>query len=850
MWPKMLHSRRVRRYQEFLKTLRRPEPRLCLCPFHLHPRPWVPPPCRTSRPHGEPSLLLSRRFHSNPELLAHSSHIGGMERRSLSQKDKAQHSRYIERLHHEEDLIKEAQRRVRNGDPLPKDMYNTVMKWSKMSPKPEEETRGAGQKKGRKQQTSQSGRKKETSEREFEKEEEELRQELKNARELNQHNIYLLEENKRLMKKIQKLRQRAKRQGETRRGSRESVEVPRQDDVILSLKKKYEDLLQYVLKVEAENQKLNSLVGAPGEGRGIDTESTRRTLTELQEETQALRQQLMEKDENLMKYEEQLKAMKDSIIILQEALKKQRQGGSRSPETAMLEEEWMRRFNETREMYEEAIQGYKDQLEQTQRKVVMDEQDHAQQIEELRKQLQKAQTQLKTKERNTLEEAKVMEEEQDHAREGEEMADHLKGNQNEVRVKESPGHQVAKSDGCNSPKDLASGTYEGSPKHSKEDTQSAQPQATAVSHGKESEGKPESATVTRTDEMYNEALTLIVKRLESLQIGRGEVEGMMVIIKDTINTSLQEWRDSFQQTKSQQDAHKNQLQHENEELQRKLRTRNKKIETLQKQNEDQQRQNEKLLHQSSLLESQMASTRTTEQLGILSGLPQKVQEAEQQLVDTKELLHKAQVENQRLQSQLKHLEEKLGKKESKLKAEREQSLSREKEAAGARESVSSLQHQLEEMTREMNQLCEQLSTKDVILEHTSAQLEERIRECASLSALADRYKLQQNQDSDRIQTQLNERETASHKQLLEAQTQASRYQAQVAALRMEKEHTEKSLRCTVRKLEEQVDQLQLRNSTLQRQLTTFTSTYHNLFSSVDLQSVTSPAIGTTGLKGI
>ncbi|MPC16531.1 Outer dense fiber protein 2 [Portunus trituberculatus] len=534
----MLHRRRVRRYQEFLKTLRRPEPQLCLCPFHLHPRPWVPPPCRTSRPHG------------------------AMERKSLSQKDKAQHSRYIERLHHEEDLIKEAQRRVHNGDPLPKDMYNTVMKWSKMSPKLEEETTGAGQRREKKQQTSHIGRKKGTSEREFEKEEEKLRQELKNVRDLNQHNIYLLEENKRLMK------------------------------------------------------------------------------------------------------------------------------------------------------------------------------------------------------------------------------------------------------------------------------------------------KPESTAVTKTDEMYSEALTLIVRRLESLQIGRGEVEGMMGTIKDTINTCLQEWRDSFQQTRAQQDQHKNQLQHENEELQRKLRTRNKKIETLQKQNEDQQRQNEKLLHQCSLLESQMASTRTTEQLGILSGLPQKVQEAEHQLADTKELLHKAQVENQGLQSQLKHLEEKLGKKESKLKTEREQSLSREKEVAGARESVSSLQHQLEEMRREMNQLCEQLSTKDVILEHTSAQLEERIRECASLSALADRYKLQQNQDSDRIQTQLNERETASHKQLLEAQTQASRFQAQVSALRTEKEHTEKSLRCTVRKLEEQVDQLQLRNSTLQRQLTTFTSTYHNLFSSVDLPSVTTPAIDTTVFKGI
>lgn len=246
----------------------------------------------------------------------------------------------------------------------------------------------------------------------------------------------------------------------------------------------------------------------------------------------------------------------------------------------------------------------------------------------------------------------------------------------------------------------------------------------------------------------------------------------------------------------------------------------------------------------------MASSQTTEQLGILSGLPQKVQEAEQQLTDTKELLHKAQMENQVLQSQVKHLEGKLGKKESKLRAEREQSASREKDATGAWESVSSLQHQLEEMSREMNQLREQLSTKDVILEHTSAQLEERIRECASLSALADRYKMQQNQDSDRIQTQLSERETASHKQLLEAQAQASRYQAQLSALRTEKEHTEKSLRCSVRKLEEQVDQLQLRNSTLQRQLTTFTSTYHTLFSGVDLQPVTSPAIGTTGLKGI
>lgn len=247
---------------------------------------------------------------------------------------------------------------------------------------------------------------------------------------------------------------------------------------------------------------------------------------------------------------------------------------------------------------------------------------------------------------------------------------------------------------------------------------------------------------------------------------------------------------------------------------------------------------------------QIPSSQTKEQLGILSGLPQKVQEVEQQLADTKEVLHKAQAENQELQGQVKHLEEKLGKKESKLRAEREQSISREREVAGAHESVSSLQHQLEEVTREMSQLREQLSTKDAILEHTSAQLEERIRECASLFAVAERYKVQQNQDVDRIQTQLSERETASHKQFLEAQAQASRYQAQLSALRTEKEHNEKTLRSTIRKLEEQVDQIQLKNSTLQRQLTTFTSTYHTLFSGVDLQPVTTTAINLSGFKEV
>lgn len=52
-----------------------------------------------------------------------------------------------------------------------------------------------------------------------------------------------------MLHQVQQLKQRAKRQGEAGRGSRESVQPPREDEVILALKKKYEDLLQYVLKV-------------------------------------------------------------------------------------------------------------------------------------------------------------------------------------------------------------------------------------------------------------------------------------------------------------------------------------------------------------------------------------------------------------------------------------------------------------------------------------------------------------------------------------------------------------------------------------------------------------------------
>lgn len=304
----------------------------------------------------------------------------------------------------------------------------------------------------------------------------------------------------------------------------------------------------------------------------------------------------MEKDDSLRQYEQHLRTLKDSNFALQESLKRQSPGDSRRSESAAQKEEWMQRFTETREMYEKAIQGYKDQLEQTQRKLVEDEQEHAQLVEELRQQLEKLQSEVKAREKAELEEShkRVIEEAQDHDRQrgGDKEEVEVEGRYSEVSPKESPRYQGVSGSGKASQKgprvDAGSDTY---------------PQATAMT-GQKREGV-DTAPPTRTEKMYGEALELIVRRLENLQVGREEVESMVGVIRDTISSCLQEWKDNFSQPRPQ-DEDRIQLQAENEELQKKLKGKNKKIETLQRQNQDLQRQNDQLVQRCSSLESRVS----------------------------------------------------------------------------------------------------------------------------------------------------------------------------------------------------------------------------------------------------
>nr|XP_045622606.1 trichohyalin-like isoform X1 [Procambarus clarkii] len=887
----MLQSRKLHQYKLFLKTLRRPESKLCSCPSHLHPRPWIPAPCLTTKPYKEDDSLCRSRSHSNPELLTHTGQPYKMDRSQLNWEsdDTGQHTQNsLQHLYNDARILKEAFRKVRHGDHLSKDMCNTVKKWSKeevVNPRNKRERISKREKHAHADPSKQTEVAADRKSAKHSREEENLRQELRHLRELTQSSAAMMEENKRLMRKINRLRQRLKREETTQKGSGDSAgpekEIgSREQYVMLSLKKKYDDLLQYVLKVESENQKLKSLIGVSGEQEEIwngsdreDAECAPRVMARLHNELEVLRGEILRKDEYILECETHLQTMKENAV-LHESLRNQN-SGARSIDTATLEEEWMRRLTETRDMYDRAIQGYKDQLGELQKKLLNSEKIYAMQIQELTTKLMEAQSTSVSANSNAMEISKPHEA-RDVRREARVNGDRERDNNNKEEVErqrsgerenagetvfEETGKQRQEKSETDKQKEADEPKKFNDKEHEK-DSNVARPNETSrlPSSPEKLDPSTSSAKLPKSDsetisgivmvglERYSESLENLVKRLESSSLSRDEIENTVSVIKETIGKCLNEWKESFQQEQTQEKESIDKLKKDYEDLQRKLKGKNKKIESLQNQCKDFEQQNRELHHQYSQLESRLGASQITEQLDVLQGLPKTLHETEKRLLDTRELFQQAQGEKQALQDQLRLLGEKLSKKESKLKEEREQSARREKEIKNLQDSISSLQHQLEDASREASHLQEQLTTKDTILEHTSAQLEERIRECASLSSLIDRYKIQQNQESDRIQAQLNERESSSHKQYLEAQALATRYQAQLSALRTEKDLNEKSHRNHIRKLEEQVDQLQLRNSTLQRQLTTITSTYHSMFSGVDLNLPNAPDPGSSSVK--
>ncbi|XP_042882113.1 golgin subfamily A member 4-like isoform X2 [Penaeus japonicus] len=913
----MSRDRRIRHYQRFLKTLKKPESNRCSCTTHLHPRPWVPPPCRTTQPLQEDTSLQNRRSRSNPELMTNTTNLfeGQPQPDWESDEESRPSQRHLRKLYREARVLKDALNHVRQGNQLSKDTSHIVKKWSKKRD-PEHPPRREGpiEEKGQKPTTESQSEMLEALNRsmsEAQQEEEALRQELQDLRRMAKGSSAMEEENKKLKRKIHQLHRRLRRQEKVPRASHESLGADRElgsrdEFLILSLKKKYEDLLQYVLKVEAENQKLKSLTGLSGEGDGMLRDSDREdaqfgphVVARLHHELEALREEVARKDGHIVEYEQRLQAMealKEENITLHKTLRDvystSLKPSDERPITAAVEEEWMRRLAETREMYEQVVQGYKEKFEEMRENMIRSEEVHARRTRELENEVlslkrdaliadsHKGNQKVNSKSSEGGESSGVAYDEDEAAREhrsqGIQSTEEPKVSSTENEGEAVSGKSVEhhQHDGSDADKHMSSKASKGQDTH-KLSTKTSGPEKNSESddipYSDEMKGDNREKTQQKKvpgetskeechscvahgqwteTQKYVDTLNALVQRMEKVNPG-GEGADTLSVIREAITSCLQEWRDSFQQQQQQPQQERDSpgLRREYEDLQKRMRSRQKKLESQQKQVKELESQNVKLTHRCSRLESQIKDLQSGEKFGLLQDLPQTLHDTEQKLGEAQIALQNAEAERQLLQDQVLQLGEKLNKKESKLKNEREQNSQKEKETSETKEKLGAARRQAEEMSREAGRLQDQLATKDALLERTSAQLEERIRECAGLSSQVERLRQERSQDWEKIQSQITERDSVTNKQYVDAQAQVARYQAQLSAMRSEKEQAEKSFRQHIRKLEEQLDHLQLRNSTLQRQLSTITTTYHNMFSSVDLHPPSSPGLGgTPGLK--
>lgn len=917
----MSRDRRIRHYQRFLKTLKKPESSHCSCTTHLHPRPWVPPPCRTTQPLQTDASLQNRRTQSNPELMSNTANFyeGGPQPDWESDEDSRPSQRHLRKLYREARVLKDALNHVRQGNQLSKDTRHIIKKWSKKrEPESSPRREGPSVEKGQRATAETQAEMLESLNRsmsEAQQEEEALRQELQNLRRMAKSSSALEEENKKLKKKIHQLHRRLKRQEKVPRASHESLGADRElgsrdEFLILSLKKKYEDLLQYVLKVEAENQKLKSLTGLSGEGEGMlrdsdheDAQFGPHVVARLHHELEALREEVARKDGHMVEYEQRLQAMealKEENITLHKTLRDvystNLKPSDERPITAAVEEEWMRRLAETREMYEQVVQGYKDKFEEMRENMIQSEEAHARRTRELEDEVlklkrdmlisdgHKSHQEYRSKSPERVQLSGVGYDQEDEAagdREGRSQGIQRTKERKVSGTDEGEGmpekganhrhhdgfdvnnHKVLETSKGKDSHKVSTTKSSGSDKKSESDEtpdsddmrgdRRQKPQQEEELRERSKEKCPSCAVHDQLTETQNyvDTLNSLVERMEKVNLGGEGADSTLSVIREAITSCLQEWRDSFQQQQQQpqQEREIPGLRKEYEELQKRMRSRQKKLESQQKQVKELESQNMKLTHRCSQLENQIKDLQSGDKFKLLQDFPQTLHETEQKLGEAQLALQNAVAERELLQDQVLQLGEKLGKKESKLKNEREQYLQKEKDMIEIKEKLGEARRQSEEMSREAARLQDQLATKDALLERTSVQLEERIRECAGLSSQVERLRQERSQEWEKIQSQITERDSATTKQYVDAQAQAARYQAQLSAMRSEKEQAEKSLRHHIRKLEEQVDHLQLRNSTLQRQLSTITSTYHNMFSSVDLHPPSSPGLGgSLGLK--
>ncbi|XP_076057649.1 uncharacterized protein LOC143035052 isoform X2 [Oratosquilla oratoria] len=865
---------KLKNYRKFLKAIGHQPPRICSCEKSIEKKHWIHAPCKTSKAHQEekPRKGFSRSLSALDDMKSlPSNELDSEEEERTKMHHRAQSSdELLQQLHKETAVLKEALASFEEGKPLPEYVKSIVKKWSKRKNygiNQDGEERYSDGKKDMNFETETSEEKKKRS-----SEKNMLLQELQAKYDIamEEEKILRLElskisdelklregaekENLKLKKKVMSLKSRLKRSKDV--GRRDSIDEAqelqgRSQVVTQVLKKKYEDLLQYVLKVEAENQKLKIKIDASNQDLASATEPD---SCEKDDQIKLLQRNLMKQEEHLEKLaaqnqdlqaqNEDLEILKQENISLRKALQNFQEAQKKSHEereNILLEEEWISRLAETRQMYENAIQGYKERIESLE--TILEEELSAKRLQEeaLDKRLNDKELEKKSQEEaleKKLEEEelkkKLQEEELKKKLEEEELQKKLQEEELQKKLQEEELRKKLQEEALE--KRLQEEALE--KKLQEEALEKRLQEESSKSQSEEDESRQTSAQSLSKAGTLLQELEEIIQKLKGVDLDGGSSRGIDVI-RDTIEASLNEMREKITSEI---------LMHERKDSESLAKLEAKHIEVLSMKDKELFRlrkilaelegKNQHLNEQCQLLELQsQASARNVsieaselqDRIRALQNLPQTLQETETRLSEMQHTLSQAQNDNEQLHLKLKQLSEKLEKKDMKLKGERQIVAELKEEMSQQREAYSLLQAKLGEEEKKIIQYESEILKRDTILEQTSAQLEERIRECSRVSGEVERLRADKSQALEKLRDQLDMRDSGTSQKLLDAHGKAAKLQAQLSTLRSEKETSERTLRQQIRNLEDQMDQLRLMNSTLQKQLSAVRSTYDSMF---------------------
>ncbi|XP_072243374.1 outer dense fiber protein 2-like [Leuresthes tenuis] len=213
----------------------------------------------------------------------------------------------------------------------------------------------------------------------------------------------------------------------------------------------------------------------------------------------------------------------------------------------------------------------------------------------------------------------------------------------------------------------------------------------------------------------------------------------------------------------------------------------------------------------------------------LETLPDKLRRTEQQLRDAQQEAdahERRNVENNAALSEVRHKVEQQG---AQLEMLQQRNLLLQEENNVLKEAVHKLERKLEDMTAENTEMSQAVSSKEGSVRSLQHQLEEKTRECSVLSR-------QLQQTLDDAQKQVDERmqrvlakERSSQSKALDLQSQLSRAKSELSQLQRNKEEMERRFQSQLQNMKERLEQSDSTNRSLQNYVHFLKTSYGNVF---------------------